>query len=280
MTVTMWLGTDATSPTDFSTAANWSAGSVPVASDDLIFTNSYNNPMTEGVDQGTTAFSSFYVEAGYTAQIGSFESPLISDVSKFDYHGGGVIWVKLGASGGIPVNVTNSGATANGAWGVNIDGDVSTLSVSGGSVAVNVEAGFSGSLTALHSMGGQTVLGSNLTAVTSVDVLGGVVETRESVPTVRVYSGTFKTADAAAITTKLSVYGGDCVLNGTGTIADILLDSDGGSTLDFTQTGISRTVTNIKNNGGVVVYNPNVITFTTDATPDKAVRKAVNNISW
>ena len=41
MTVTMWLGTDATSPTDFSTAANWSTGSVPVASDDLIFTNSY-----------------------------------------------------------------------------------------------------------------------------------------------------------------------------------------------------------------------------------------------
>lgn len=279
MTVALWLGTDATDPTDFDTAANWSTESVPVAGDDLIFSNSFNNPMTTGVDRGTTAFDSVYVEEGFTQQIGSYESPLISHVAAFEYHGGGIVWAELGDSGGIPVTVTNSGARANGAWGVNLKGDISTLSVSGGSVGVNVEAGFSGTLSALHATGGTTVLGSNLTSVTSIDVIGGVVETRENVPTVRVYGGEFRTSGSAAITTKLSVYGGNCVLSGSGTIAEILLDSGGVSQLDFSKRGIARTVTEIKNNGGTVIYDPNVITFTTDAEPDKAVRKTVTNIA-
>lgn len=279
MTVALWLGTDATAPTDFAQAANWSTSLVPGAGDDLIFTNSYNNPMTTGVDRGTTAFDSVHVEEGFTQQIGSYESPLISHVAKFEYYGGGIVWADLGASGGIPVTVTNSGATANGAWGVNLKGDITTLSVSGGTVAVNVEAGFSGALTALHATGGTTVLGSNLTSVTSIDVISGLVETRESVPTVRVYGGEFRTSGSAAITTKLSVYAGNCVLSGSGTIADLLLDSDGGSQLDFSKSGIARTVTAIKNNGGSIVYDPNVMTFTTDSAPDKAVRKTVTNIA-
>ncbi len=279
MTVALWLGTDAVDPTDFATAANWSTSLVPGGGDDLIFSNSYNNPMTTGVDRGTTAFDSVHVEEGFTQQIGSYESPLISHVAKFEYHGGGIVWADLGDSGGIPVTVTNSGATANGAWGVNLKGDITTLSVSGGTVAVNVEAGFSGALTALHATGGTTVLGSNLTSVTSIDVISGLVETRESVPTVRVYGGEFRTSGSAAITTKLSVYAGNCLLSGSGTIADLLLDSDGGSQLDFSKSGIARTVTTIKNNGGSIVYDPNVMTFTTDSSPDKAVRKTVTNIA-
>jgi hypothetical protein len=274
-----WLGTDATAPTSFTTDANWSTGAVPTAGDDLVFTSDYNNACAQSVDQGTTAFGSLYVENGYTNQIGAFGAPFISAVENFEYNGGGVIWADLGDASGIPVTITNSGAGASGAYGVNLKGNITTLSVSGGTVAVNLESGYSGTLTALRSSGGTVVLGPNLTSVTSVDMTGGVVEARKNIPTVRVMGGEFRTSGSAAITTKLSVYAGNCVLSGSGTIADLLLDSDGGSQIDFSRNGISRTVTAIKNNGGTLIYDPNVITFTTDTSPDKAVRKTITNIN-
>ena len=88
MAAITWLGTDSTSPTDFDTTSNWSSGAVPGAGDTVVFTSTYNNDCTTNVNQGTTAFSSVVVEAGYTATIGSFTSPLIADPSKFEYHGG------------------------------------------------------------------------------------------------------------------------------------------------------------------------------------------------
>ena len=79
MAAITWLGTDASNPGDFDSTANWSSASVPGAGDTVVFTSEYNYDCTVGMNQGTTAFSSIVVEAGFTATIGSFTSPLTSD---------------------------------------------------------------------------------------------------------------------------------------------------------------------------------------------------------
>ena len=278
MAAITWLGTDASNPGDFDSTANWSSSSVPGAGDTVIFTSEYNYDCTVGMNQGTTAFSSIVVEAGFTASIGSFTSPLTSDPSKFEYHGGGIIWIKLGSTG-IPVVVSNSGASANGSYGVNLEGTVSTLTVSNGRVGYCTHTGQTGSVTNVRVSGGVSVLGSNLTSVTNVDITGGEVETRETPATVKVYNGKFKTAEDAGVSTKLTLYGGSAVLAGTGTVADLLLDAPAGSTVDMTTSGIARTITAFKNNGGSLLYDPNVITITTETDADKAIRKTVANLN-
>ena len=53
----------------WSTAANWSTGSVPVNSDDVIFQNS-SNPCLYGIDQSAVALTSLTIDQSFTGTIG------------------------------------------------------------------------------------------------------------------------------------------------------------------------------------------------------------------
>lgn len=268
----MWLGTDSTDPTSFDAAANWSSSTKPIAGDTVIFSASYNNPCTKDIDQGTTAFGSVVVEKGFTQDIGTVTSPLTCTPGKFEYHGGGVIYADLGAAS-IPVVITNSGSGAGGTYGVYLVGTITTVSVSGGRVAIASFAGDSATITSVNQSGGTVLIGSGSSAPTSITLNGGTLETKVSAGTATVYRGKFTTREAAAITTKLNAYGGRLVLSGSGTIADLLLDGD--AEIDFTQNGVARTVSAIKNNGGAISYDPGVMTFTAETDPDKIITKNV-----
>jgi len=268
----MWLGTDSTDPTAFDAAANWSGSTLPGAGDVVIFSPSYNNPCTKNIDQGTTAYNEIVVEPGFTQDIGTPTDPLTCEPGKFEYHGGGVIYADLGAAS-IPVVITNSGSGAGGTYGVYLKGTITTVSVSGGRVAIANFAGDSATITSVNQSGGTVLLGAGSSAPTTITLNGGGLETKVSAATVTVYNGTFTTREAAAITTKLNAYGGRLVLSGSGTIADLLLDGNAG--IDFTQSGVARTVSAIKNNGGSLSYDPGVMTFTAETDPDKIITKSV-----
>jgi len=268
----MWLGTDSTDPTAFDAAANWSGSTLPGAGDTVIFSPSYNNACTKNIDQGTTAYGEIVVEPGFTQDIGTPTDPLTCEPAKFEYHGGGVIYADIG-SAAIPVVVSSSGSGAGGTYGVYIKGTITTLSVSGGRVAVASFAGDSATLTTVRQSGGVVLLGSGSSAPTTVTVNGGELTSKVNAATVNVYKGSFTNGEAAQITTKLNAYGGRLILNGSGTIADLLLD--GQAEIDFTQSGVARTVTAIKNNGGTISYDPGVITFTAETAPDRIVRKSI-----
>lgn len=274
MAIKTWTGNDSTNPTSFGLADNWSDGVAPAAGDTLIFSATYNANCTSQLDAGTTAFSKIIVEEGFSADIGTSSANLISNVGLIEYHGSGIAYFKVG-SGGININVTSSGGDTTGNYGVHIDGTVSTLTVSGGNVAVCNDSADSGAVTNVRVSGGYVCLGAQLTSISTVNITGGKVLTRKSAGTVKIYGGNFETAEDAAISTKLTSYGGTCTLNGTGTVADIEANGDASTVIDFTKQGVARTVTTLKQNGGTIIYDPDVITITTDSDPDKAIQRSV-----
>ena len=130
-------------------------------------------------------------------------------------------------------------------------------------------------MTNVRVSGGYVCLGAQLTSVSNVNITGGKVLTRKSAATVKIYGGNFETAEDAAISTKLTSYGGTCTMNGTGTVAEIEANGDASTVIDFTKQGVARTVTTLKQNGGTIIYDPDVITITTDSDPDKAIQRSV-----
>tara|TARA_Y100001972_G_C7656605_1_gene330685 strand:+ start:1689 stop:2537 length:849 start_codon:yes stop_codon:yes gene_type:complete len=274
MAIKTWTGADTSAPTAFNEPNNWSDGAVPGSGDTLVFSAQYDFSCTSSLDAGTTAFTKIIVEEGFSGDIGTSSASLISDVGLIEYHGKGIAYFKVG-SGGINTIITNSGGDSSGNYGVHIDGTISTLTVSGGNVAVCNESADSGAVTNVRVSGGYVCLGAQLTSVSNVNITGGKVLTRKSAATVKIYGGNFETAEDAAISTKLTSYGGTCTMNGTGTVAEIEANGDASTVIDFTKQGVARTVTTLKQNGGTIIYDPDVITITTDSDPDKAIQRSV-----
>lgn len=276
MAEVFWQGSDALAPLSFETSANWSSGSVPSGGDDVIFTPRYNNACTLNCDQGTTAFGDVVVEAGFTAQIGSVTEPLKSIPERFEYRGGGTIHIDIGAAA-IPVVIQNSGSYASGKAGVNIIGSgISVLTISGGSCAVAFGAGDSATVTTARVSGnGRLIVGKN-TTLTNLDVTGGSCNLRAGAATVKVYGGKLVIDEVAAISSKLTAYAGTLILNGSGTIADLLLD--GSATVDFTKNGVARTVSTVQNLGGEIIRDPSVVTFSATTNADRVVRTSVQPV--
>jgi hypothetical protein len=268
-----WQGDDSIEPADFNTAANWAGGVVPVAGDDILFSPQYNNACTTNTDQGSTGFGDVIIEEGFTADIGTVAEPLTCIPDKFEYNGQGVIHADL-TTAAIPVIITNSAAFAAGKAGVNVNGSaITTLSIAGGSCAVGFGAGDIATVTTARVTGSGRLIIGNGTTLTNLDVISGTADLRAAAATVKVFGGRLLTAEAAAISTKLTAYAGDLVLSGSGTIADLLLD--GTPSVDFTQSGIARTVTAFKNNGGTVKRDANVVTITTETVADRPATTSV-----
>jgi len=86
--------------------------------------------------------------------------------------------------------------------------------------------------------------------------------------------GSVNTLSSAAITT-LNGFGGTITHNGTGTITTANLD---GSELDLTDSGLARTVTTLNlDAGGIIKYDPSVVTITTQNEASVPVRISANN---
>ena len=273
MATIMWKGT---TDGDFATSANWDGDVVPGAGDTIIFSPTYDNPVTSNIDRGTTAISEVIVEPGFTSDIGTALLPLTAEFGRFRYSGSGNIWVDFGSSTGIDPVITHSLPYQAGKYAVHLKGDIDTLSISGGSVIIAPGQSDAATIASLNLSNGRVQVSSRVSTFTKLTQTGGQITTDASVGTVRLMNGTFRTQETAGVSTSLKVYSGNAVLNGTGTYTLVQVEESGN--VDFTGNGNDRTVTTLKQNGGVMRYDPEAITITTDTAPDRIVSRTISNV--
>ena len=273
MATITWKGTTSA---DYNTTANWEGDVAPGAGDTIIFSPNYSNPLTDNVDLGTTAISEVIVEAGYTADIGADSLPFKATFSKFRYSGSGNIWVDFGTSSGVDPVVTHSLPFQAGEYAVHLQGDIDNLTVSGGSVIIAENQDAAATIASLHMSAGRVKVSSRTTTFTSLTLTGGRIDTDATVGTVRLMNGTLVTGETAVVSTSLKTYGGQAVLHGTGTYTLVQVEENG--IVNFTGNGSAKTVTTMKQNGGALYYDPEVITITTDTAPDRVVLRSISNV--
>jgi len=257
---------------DYGTAGNWSPSGVPTTSDSVYLTADYSVDITGSLNQSAVAIDKFVVD-GFTGKIGSLALGYLQiDPDSFSFDGSGVSFLDIG-SAAIDVNVraTAGGGTTRGLY---LKGSaIAVLSIIRGNVGLANQYGETSTAATIRVTGGTMVCGSGST-VTTVDAYGGTTRLATNVTTVNAYSGTITTSSTAAITT-LNGYGGTITHNGTGTITTANLE---GAELDLTNSGLARTVTTLNlKAGGVINYDPAVITITTQNEANVPVRISASN---
>ena len=141
-------------------------------------------------------------------------------------------------------------------------------------IAENQDA--AATIASLHMSAGRVKVSSRTTTFTSLTLTGGRIDTDATVGTVRLMNGTLVTGETAVVSTSLKTYGGQAVLNGTGTYTLVQVEENG--IVNFTGNGSAKTVTTMKQNGGALYYDPEVITITTDTAPDRVVLRSISNV--
>lgn len=274
-TISTSVVTASSGPNDVSVAANWSSGTLPATGDDIIFDTGPSDALY-GLDQHTITPNSVSVLPGFTGKIGL---PAVnSDNAAATYFEYRPQYLQYGNSGaGGTVNVTiNGGAgrikldqgTAPAIWNVlnsaqRIESGIpsvllkgtsagNALNVNKGDVGVAFFGGESATLAALNvgyetnPAGDSSVwLGSGVNLANAAIVQTGgnltVNSATSGSATITQYDGNLTLQSGAQ--TGLSVLGGTCVYNSTGTLGGTAVIAGGGS-LDFSQDLRAKSVTN------------------------------------
>jgi hypothetical protein len=257
---------------DYGTAGNWSPSGVPTASDSVYLTGDYSVDITGSLDQSAVAIDKFVVD-GFTGKVGSLALGYLQiDPDSFVFDGSDVCFIDVG-SAAIDLSIRSTAGGGN-ARGLYLKGSaIAVLSMISGDVGLANQYGETSTAATIRVTGGTLVAGTGAT-LTTVDAYGGTTRLGANVTTLNVYSGTILTSSTAAITT-LNGYGGTVTHNGTGTITTANLE---GAELDLTNSGLARTVTTLNlKSGGTIIYDPAVITITTQNEADTPVRITANN---
>jgi hypothetical protein len=257
---------------DYGTAGNWSPSGVPTTSDSVYLTQDYSVAITAGLDQSLVAIDKFVVD-GYTGKIGTLALGYLQiDPDSFSFNGSDVSFIDVGSAAiNLDIRSTSGGGSTRGLY---LKGSaIAVLSLIRGDVGLAHQYGETSTAATIRVTGGTLVCGTGCT-LTTVDSYGGTTRLGANVTTLNAYSGNVSTSSTAAITT-LNGYGGTVTHDGSGTITTANLE---GATLDLTDSGLARTVTtlNLKANG-TIVYDPSVITITTQNEADTPVRISANN---
>ena len=250
----------------YATSTNWVNNSAPGSADDVFIQGSVN---IDGADQSGTAIGSFTVLPGYTGTIGGLETVLQIDTNAFDFSGQGISYIDLGGStpNGTTLNVRDTAIPGvSGQAGLYLD----LLSSTG--IVLNVTKGYvqtprhgDTAKIATVNVGHETSPGSDaygslktgLTIDTGINVLGGLVELGVNAGVVTVAGGAL--IHKAGTITTLNMRGGTAILKSTGTITT--LNAQSGS-VDYSQDGLSKTVTTLNAYGASIRLDPNAVTVT------------------
>lgn len=263
-TLSIATGTASQGPNDWSTAANWSTGAVPVNSDDVYFTNN-DVDCLYGLDQNAVTLTSLTIDQSYTGRLGL---PTVNELGGYyeyrpTYLMIGATTQKIGEGGGpgsgrIKINngtvqttltIRNSGQEleeglesilwkgTHASNAVNITRGKLGAAVFPGETAViaTLRVGYQESIDSDAAVR----CGSGVT-LTTINQSGGTLETASNVTTVNMTGGTH-TRWAGTLGT-LNLDGGTVHYLSTGTMTTVKVGSDG--VLNFTKDMRSRTVTN------------------------------------
>lgn len=257
---------------DYGTAGNWSPSGVPTATDSVFFTADYSVDVTGSLNQSAVAIDEFVVD-GFKGKIGSLALGYLQiDPDSFSFDGSDVCFLDVGSAAiDLDIRSTGGGGTTRGLY---VKGSaIAVLSLIRGNVGLANQYGETSTAATIRVTGGTMVCGSGA-SLTTVDAYGGTTNLAASVTTLNTYSGNVTTSSTAAITT-LNGYGGTVTHNGTGTITTANLE---GAELDLTDSGLARTVTTLNlKAGGMIIYDPSVITITTQNEANRPVRISANN---
>ena len=266
--------TAAASPNHWSVAANWRENSVPVSSDDVIIDEGPD--ILFGIDQNAVDLTSLTITENFTGDIGLPRNTNMQDPAS-GYPEYRQQRLKVGATTvtinspsrrirldldttqtSVTVNGTGTPATA-GESALDVVGTNASnvLRVNKGDVGVAPYAGdtaqFPTVTVAFRTQrdGDSTVvLGSGITAITSIEQSGGKVELNCGVTTYTKEGGSLERFGAGAITTLYNRIG-ECLDAGTGTITTL---HQAGT---YKRTGLAGlTITNATVYGGSVTRDP------------------------
>lgn len=248
---------------------NWSTDALPTASDDVILgTGSVS--IKYGLDQSSVAIGDFFVEPGYSGQIGRFEDGvgyyLQIDPDDFRYEGrGSLALFDIGSANISPFIKSDGRASTSGRHAVYIKGsNIATLEVVKGDVGVAALKGDTATVATIicgfvstPQQDVNMVIGEGVT-LTTLTQTGGTCELKCGATTVNVSAeGTLTTEGTGAITT-MNAYG-TVYPNSTGTIGTL----NAWGTVDFSRDRSARTVTTLNLKPGAKVIVHSGITITT-----------------
>jgi len=259
-------------PNDWSTAANWSGGAVPVNGDDVVIENSAVS-IYYGLAQSAVTLASLVIESSYTGAIGLPPDNANDYVEYRDQYLaiGATVLKILGGTGQVNIDVgsAQTAATITSAARSNTTGLPAillkgthvgnTVTVTKGDVGVAVKAAETATAATLAvgydaSLAGDAtvVCGSGVT-LTTINQSGGSLTIESNATTINQTEGTLHVTGAGAVTT-LNLDGGTCYYKSTGTCTTANVGN--GGVLDFRRNPSARTVTNCTVNYGAAVYDP------------------------
>ena len=260
MATVIWIST---SSTDWATPANWSTGSVPVATDVVVFDGTGTANVTTGLNRSGVAFASILIYQANTCQIG-----VISGSTRtYLQHDAPIVTIGLrqgsGSPTGSPLLMFDSGSvsctytifdSANQA-AVQLKGTALTIDSSGGNFGACCGAAETSTVasctTSLNSSGSLTTSPANIffgagTTLTALSMNAGTCldQRAHTGTTLTISNGATYTYQGTGATTTLTINNGGYVYySGTGTIGTG--STDGlflGGTFDRSQDGRSVTI--------------------------------------
>lgn len=260
-------------PYDWDTADNWSDGSVPGASDIVIFDYRASYSCLYNLSQGSLSLGALYVEPSYQRSLGL---PAINtDIpnKQFPEHltqyltlsACSNVYINAAAAGSIKIDTGSSACTAV-VYSTGVSDDTafppcmlkmnhasSELHVTGGQVGICYEIGVSGTVAAITCSGdlGAVLYVGAMSTIPSFKIVNGICEVSATVTTLDMSGGIYRQLDGS-ITTG-NVNGG--TLEFSSADGATTFNMSGGS-LDFRKDSRDKTVTNLNLYAPCTVRDP------------------------
>lgn len=272
-------------PKDWSSVDNWSGGAVPggAGSQDVYIEN-HGGDILYGLDQSgiSNALDSLNFLASFTGKIGSngfagaagaylqIKATAVNIGAHNGYGspvGSGRIKLDLGATTST-VTVDKTAAPTDSGSGKAavrlLANDASTVvNVRKGTVGIATEPGETTTIATVNvnyvsSVAGDAdvYIGAGVTMAT-LNQNGGDVIARCGMTTANANAGTLLTTGSGAITT-LNANGATVTSNSSGTVTNVNINA---GQVDTLKSSAARTFTNVTQNGGILRYDPNVLTL-------------------
>jgi hypothetical protein len=273
MATKQWLGTDATTPTSWAVAANWSPSGVPVTGDTVYLLNNAVDIDT-GLNQSAVTLAALFVDQTYTGRVGTAAADMQvgATLCTIGNPSQGIV-----AAAGSPrlrfdfgtvqtavtvVNTDTAASTDTGYPPVRLKGThaSNTCTVLGGRVGWAVGVGETSTIATLKiaGAGANVVMGTGCT-LTTITQTAGTLTINSAATTVTQTGGTLTTQGSGAIAT--ATVSGTANLNSTGTITTLNVLNNG--TANFGGNPAARTVTTPKLwKGGKILDPLGVVVYT------------------
>lgn len=214
---------------------------VPIAGDDVVIPAG-SGPITDDLDQSGVALASFTVEEGQASLVGSADGYLVINAARLVYAGGDTAFIHNVAVDSV-ATIFRTLRPSTGLYGLYLVGDFSLVDARGGSIAIAALPGESSTVDELGVVGqsANVLLGPDV-ACTNIEMYLGQLVCRCDATEIRAYGGTLTLAGDVDVT-DLWALGATILANAAGTITNCHVQ---GGVIDWLQSQLARTVTNLK----------------------------------